>query len=509
MSIARAYDAVVVGAGPNGLSAAVVLARAGHSVLVVEAAATPGGGCRTSELTEPGFLHDVCSTVHPLGLASPFFRTLDLEGAGVVWEQSPAAVAHIVADGHVVTMERSIADTAAQLDGDGDAYRRLMEPFVERYDELLAMVLGPLRMPRSPLLMARFGLAAIRSMRGLARSCFKGAAAPALLGGIAAHSMVTLDSLATASFALVLGAAGHAVGWPVARGGSRAITDALVTRLREAGGDLLLEHRVENIDRLPRARAYILDVAPRQLLAIAGHRLPEVYRQTVARFRYGPGVFKIDWALRGPVPWKDARCARAATVHLSGNLDAIERAERAAHDGPAAEQPFVLFVQPSRFDATRAPAGMHTAWAYCHVPHGRAVDETAAIEAHIERFAPGFRDLIVARATVDPVQLEAYNPNFVGGDINAGLSDLRQLFFRPAPRLDPYATPARDIFVCSSSTPPGGGVHGMCGYWAAQSALRHVLRSPATIHFARSGKATGASSRRAEAMASRSVSGEA
>ncbi|HUQ04123.1 MAG TPA: NAD(P)/FAD-dependent oxidoreductase [Kofleriaceae bacterium] len=467
----------MVGAGPNGLSAAIEIARAGRSVLVLEADATPGGGCRTDERTLAGFAHDVCSTVHPLGAASPFFRGLDLEGAGVSWLHSPAALAHVLGDGRVVTLERSLDETAAQLGRDGDAYVRLMRPLVERFDDLLEMVLGPLRWPTHLRLMARFGRDAIRSMEGLARARFREDAAPALLGGIAAHSMVTLDSLATASFALVLGAAGHAVGWPIARGGSRAITDALVTRLKELGGEVLVSHHVTSLAHVPRARAYILDVAPRQMLEIAGARLPGWYRRRLANFRYGPGVFKIDWALREPVPWRDARCARAATVHLSGTLDDIAAAERAPHAGEVAARPFVLFVQPSLFDPTRAPAGMHTGWAYCHVPSGWSGDATAAIEDQIERHAPGFREVILRRASVDASQLAAYNPNYVGGDINAGLSDVRQLFFRPMPRVDPYMTPAGDVFVCSSSTPPGGGVHGMCGYWAAQSALGVALRS--------------------------------
>jgi phytoene dehydrogenase-like protein len=471
MTVARAYDAIVVGSGPNGLAAAIAIARAGRSVLVVEAHATPGGGSRTAELTQPGFLHDVCSTVHPLGLASPFFRSLELERAGLAWVQSPAALAHVLGDGQVVTLERSVEATAAQLGRDAGEYIRLMRPLVEHFDELVEMVLGPLRWPRHPFLMARFGIDAIRSMRGLARAYFREDAAAALIGGIAAHSMVTLDSLATASFALVLGTAGHAVGWPIVRGGSRAITDALVTRLRQLGGDLLVSHRVTNLAHLPRARAYVLDLAPRQVLELAGDRLPPWYRARLARFRYGPGVFKIDWALRGPVPWRDARCARAATVHLAGNLHDISVAERAAHEGASALRPFVLFAQPSLFDPSRAPPGMHVGWAYCHVPNGWSGDATAAIEARIEEHAPGFRDLVLARATVDPSQLAAYNPNYVGGDINAGISDVRQLFFRPMPRLDPYATPAGDIFLCSSSTPPGGGVHGMCGYWCARSVL--------------------------------------
>jgi phytoene dehydrogenase-like protein len=481
MSSRPRHDVVVVGSGPNGLAAAVATARAGVSTLVIEAKDTPGGGTRTRELTLPGFQHDVCSTVHPLGLASPWFRALGLDQLGLDWVQPSAPLAHVLPDGHAVLLERSIDDTTAQLaSSDALAYRRLLGPYVERFDELLAMILGPLKLvPQAPLLLARFGLDALRSLRGLARWTFRGDAAPALLAGIAAHAMVPLDDLATASFALVLASSAHAVGWPLARGGSRAITDALITRLREAGGELVTGTPVRTWRELPPARAYLFDVTPRQLLAIAGGRLPADYRARLGRFRYGPGVFKIDWALRGPVPWRDPRCARAATVHLSGALDDITRAEQAAHRGALVDRPFTLFVQPTLFDPARAPAGQHIAWAYCHVPHGDVVDRTQAIEAHVESVAPGFRDLVLARSTMNAREVEAYNANYIGGDINGGLSDLRQLFFRPLPRLDPYATPAPDIFLCSSSTPPGGGVHGMCGYWAARSALARVFDLPA------------------------------
>ncbi|HVV88078.1 MAG TPA: NAD(P)/FAD-dependent oxidoreductase [Kofleriaceae bacterium] len=480
MSWRRGYDVVVIGSGPNGLAAAVALAAADLSVLVVEARAQPGGGCRTSALTEPGFLHDVCSAVHPLALASPWFRALGLDRA-VEWVQPPAALAHVLPGGRVVTLERSIDETALQLGRDAAAYRALMTPLAERFGELLPMILGPLRWPAAPLLMARFGVRAIRSLEGLAASLFRRPEAPALLGGIAAHAMVPLDRLATASFALLLGLAGHVVGWPIVRGGARGLTDALVARLHALGGELAVGERIEHLAQLPTARAYVFDVAPRHLAAIAGDRLPASYRARLGRYRHGPGVFKIDWALRGPVPWLDDRCARAATVHLSGDLADLAAAERAVHAGSLAARPFTLFVQPTRFDPSRAPAGMHTAWAYCHVPAGAAIDATDAIEAHVEAFAPGFRDLVIARATMDPRQLAAYDPNYVGGDISGGLSDLRQLFFRPVVRLDPYATPAPDVFLCSSSTPPGGGVHGMCGYHAARSVLARVFgrRAPA------------------------------
>lgn len=470
------YDVVIVGSGPNGLAAAVALGREGLSTLVIEARDMPGGGTRTSEVTAPGFLHDICSSVHPLGLASPFFNEIGLD---VEWIQPEAPLAHIIDEHRVVTLERSIVDTAAQLGVDGEAYRKLLDPFVERWDELLAMVLRPLALPKSPLLMAKFGNDALRSLKGLANVRFAGVEAPALLAGIAAHAMVPLEQLATASFGLVLAIAGHAVGWPITRGGSRTITDALVTRHAELGGELMLGREVKNIDELPEARAYMFDVTPRQLVQIAGHRLPTHYRDRLSKFRYGPGVFKMDWALRGPVPWQDPRCARAATIHMSGTWQQVADAERAVHEGRVPQKPFTLFVQPSLFDHTRAPDGMHTAWAYCHAPAATALDASEAIESHIERYAPGFRDLIIARHTMNSVELEAYNPNYVGGDINGGISDVRQLFFRPMPKLDPYATGAQDVFICSSSTPPGGGVHGMCGYYAAKSVLARVFKSRA------------------------------
>jgi phytoene dehydrogenase-like protein len=465
------YDAVVVGAGPNGLSAAVALASAGMTTLVIDMNETAGGGARSRPLTEPGFVHDVCSTVHPLGVASPFFRSLGLERHGLSFVHSELPLAHVFDDGEVLALERSVDSTAARLGRDAESYCRLMRPLVAEFHELLRMSLGPLRVPSSPLSFARFGLSALRSMQGLARAHFRDLHAGALLGGIAAHAMVPLDSVATASFGLLLGAAGHAVGWPLARGGSQAIADALVARLTELGGELVMNRRITSLRELPSARAYLLDVAPKGLMELAGDVLPRRYLRRLERFRYGPGVFKMDWALSDPIPWKDRTCARSATVHLSGSLDSIAKSERLVHSGLLPVQPFVLLVQPSLFDPTRAPAGKHVAWAYCHVPHGSNVDASSAIEGHIERFAPGFRESIIARVTKDATDVEQYDPNYVGGDINSGLSDLWQLYFRPVARLDPYSTPARDVFLCSSSTPPGGGVHGMCGYWAAQSVL--------------------------------------
>ena len=467
-------DAIVIGSGPNGLAAAVALARAGLAVHVVEAHAKIGGGTRTSELTLPGFVHDVCSAAHPMGIASPWFRTLELEQHGLAWVHAPAAVAHLLPDGRAITLE-ALEATVAQLGDDGDAYRDLMGPYLDRLDELLPMLLAPLRPPRHPWLMAKFGMDAMRSVTGLAGAKFTGEAAPALLAGVAAHTLVPLDKLATASVGLVLSLVGHAHGWPLARGGSRAITDALARMLTSLGGTIEVGREVRALAELPAARAYLFDTSPRQLAAIAGDRLPARYRAKLDKFRHAPGVFKIDWALAGPVPWRDPACLRAPTVHLAGTLADLAAAEAATFAGQIAERPFTLFVQPTLFDPTRAPAGKHVAWAYCHVPAGSTVDATALIEAQVERFAPGFRDLVLARATMTCATLEAYNPNYIGGDITGGFSDITQLLFRPVVRADPYATPARDIYLCSASTPPGAGVHGMCGYWAARSALRRVF----------------------------------
>jgi phytoene dehydrogenase-like protein len=475
------YDAIVVGSGPNGLSAAIMLARAGLQTLLLEAADTPGGGARTREVTLPGFAHDVCSTVHPLGAASPFFRSLNLERHGLEWVHPPAPLVHVLGKGETVTLERSVETTALELGRDGDAYQELVGPFVERFDELAPMVLAGLRIPTSPWLMARFGLVALRSMCGLARDRFSEPGAGALLGGIAAHSMVPLDNRATAAFALVLACAGHAVGWPIARGGSKAIVEALLACYREAGGELLTGTPVTTLASLPAARVYVLDLTPRQVLAVAGDRLTRGYRRRLERYRYGPGVFKMDWALREPVPWRDPACRRAATVHLAGDLHQIARAEAEAHRLGTAEHPFALLVQPTLFDPGRAPPSSHIAWAYCHVPHGSNADWSGALETLIERYAPGFRETVLARRATSPEDLERHNPNNVGGDIAGGMSDLGQLFFRPVAKLDPYATSAPEVFLCSSSTPPGGGVHGMCGYWAARSVLRKVFRRKAEV----------------------------
>ena len=463
-------DAVVVGSGPNGLAAAITLARAGRSVLVVEAADTVGGGTRSAELTLPGFVHDVCSAIHPLAKASPCFAELPLEEHGVEFVEPPAPLAHPLDDGSAVLLERSVDQTAAGLGPDAEAYRKLMAPLVERSDQLQPLLLGYRPIPRRPIFTARFGLLALRSAVGLAKR-FKGQRAKALFAGLAAHSIQDLHRSPTASFGLVLALFGHRHGWPLVRGGSQQLADALAAHLRSLGGEIQLGAQVDSVDELPDSDVKILDVTPRQLLRIAGHRLPGRYIRALRRYRYGPGVFKVDWALDGPVPWAASECARAATVHIGGTLEEIAASEAAIWRGEEAEHPFVLVAQQSLFDDTRAPDGKHTLWAYCHIPNGSEADMTERIEAQIERFAPGFRELVLERSVRRPAEIERENENYVGGDINGGVQDLRQLYTRPAIRLNPYSTPVTGLYLCSSSTPPGGGVHGMCGYWAARSAL--------------------------------------
>jgi phytoene dehydrogenase-like protein len=469
-------DAVVVGSGPNGLAAAVTLAGAGWKVLVREGSDRPGGGARTEPLTLPGFAHDVCSAVHPLARASPYLRTLPLERHGVDWIDPPAPLAHPFDDGTAALLLRSPADTAAGLGEDGAAWRRLMEPLLAGWEAILDDVLRPLRLPRHPRATARFGLLAVRSAAGLARASFTGARARALFAGVAAHAVAPLDAPPTAAYGLVLALAAHAVGWPFPRGGAGRITGALAALLRARGGELTTSAPARRLEDLPPARAVLCDVTPRQLLALAGARLPAPYRARLARWRYGPGAYKLDWALSGPIPWRARECALAGTVHLGGTLEEIAAAERAAWQGEPPSRPFVLLAQPSLFDPTRAPPGRHVAWGYCHVPHGWGGDATALVEAQVERFAPGFRELVLARSVLGPRALEAHDPNLVGGDVGGGAATLLQTLLRPAPRLDPYATPVPGLFLCSASTPPGGGVHGMCGHLAARSALRRAGR---------------------------------
>jgi phytoene dehydrogenase-like protein len=468
------YDAIIVGSGPNGLAAAIALARAGRSTLVLEAEPTIGGGTRSAALTLPGFVHDICSAIHPLGAGSPFFRALPLAEHGLRWAHSPAPLAHPLDDGTAVLLERSVAATAATLGRDGAAYRQLVAPLARRWEPIAAAILGPVLPPRHPLALARFGLRALWPASLLARVLFRGERARALFAGMAAHAIMPLEQPATSAFGLVMLLFGHAVGWPFPIGGAQRIADALASYLRSLGGEIRTGMRVESLDQLAPAQAVLCDVTPRQLLSIAGERLPAGYRRALGRYRYGPGVFKVDWALDGPIPWAAPECTRAATLHLGGTLEEIAASEQAPWHGMHAEQPFVLLAQPSLFDPTRAPAGQQTAWAYCHVPHGSAEDMTERIEQQVERFAPGFRKRILAHSTIGPAAMQRHNANYIGGDINGGAQNLAQLFTRPVARLDPYATPARGIYLCSSSTPPGGGVHGMCGYWAARSVLRDM-----------------------------------
>jgi phytoene dehydrogenase-like protein len=468
-------DVVVVGSGPNGLSAAVHLAQAGASVVVLEARDEIGGGTRTAELTLPGFIHDVCSGVHPMGILSPWWRTLPLEDHGLRWLRPRASVAHPLDDQPAVLLRRPLEDTAAELDGDARAYRRLIEPFLADPHGLLADALAPLGIPRHPLLMLRFGLRGIRSAVGLARR-FRGARARALLAGCAAHSILPLDRALTGALGLMFLLLGHVEDWPVAEGGSRAITAALASLLRSLGGRIETGIRVRSLADLPAARLYLFDTSPAQLADIAEPVLPARYVRRLRRYRYGPGAFKLDWALAGSIPWKDPRCLQASTVHLGGTLEEIAAGEAAVWRGEHPERPYVLLCQQSEIDRGRAPDGKQTGYAYCHVPGGSTVDMTDAVERQIERFAPGFRDLVLARHVTAPADLERDNPSCVGGAITGGVADIFQLFTRPVARLNPYTTPNPRVLICSASSPPGGGVHGMCGYHAARTAARRLER---------------------------------
>lgn len=467
------YDAVVVGAGPNGLAAAVAMARGGASVLVVEQGERPGGGCRSAELTLPGFVHDVCSAVHPMGIASPFLSSLPLGDAGLTWLHPEVLAAHPLDDGTTGVLLRGVDETSRALHDPG--WRRLFGPLVSRWDAVADSVLAPvLRLPSHPLAMARFGVRALWPATVLARRTLRTDAARALFAGVAAHSINALERPLTSAAGLVLAGAGHASGWPVAQGGSQAIIDALCTHLDDLGGHIETGRRITRINELPAARAVLFDTSPAAMASIAGDRLPDSYRRRLGRFRHGPGAFKIDYALDGPVPWTAEPCRRAGTVHLGGTLDELASAEAEVARGRHPQRPFVLVAQQSLIDPTRAPDGRHTLWVYCHVPAGSTLDMTGAIEAQLERFAPGFSDLVLARKVTTPAELAAYNPNCVGGDIGGGATDGLQLLFRPVASSHPHRSPDPGIFLCSSSTPPGGGIHGMCGYWAARDALRHL-----------------------------------
>jgi phytoene dehydrogenase-like protein len=470
-------DAVVIGSGPNGLAAAVRLAERGQRVLVLEARPTIGGGLRTRELTLPGFHHDECSAVHTLGILSPYLRTLPLAEHGLRWLQLPASLAHPLDDGPAVLLGGTLDDTAAQLADDARAYRRLVGPFLRDPHGLLADALGPLGIPAHPFQLLRFGVRGMRSAEGLARR-FRTPQARALLAGCGAHSVLPLDRLFTGAVALMFLLSAHVEAWPVAAGGSHAIAEALASLVRAHGGRIETGVHVRSLAELPAAKAYLFDTDPRQLATIAGDVLPARYLRRLGRYRFGPGAFKLDWALGGPIPWRDPRCLEATTLHIGGTLEEIAVSEAAALRGEPCDRPFLIACQQSQVDPTRAPAGQHTGYAYCHVPAGSTRDYTAAIEAQIERFAPGFRERILARHVTTPADFEQMNPNYVGGAITGGMADIGQLFTRPVARWNPYTTPHRQIFLCSASTPPGGGIHGMCGYHAAQSVLARIEKLP-------------------------------
>ena len=467
-------DAVVIGSGPNGLAAAIAIARTGRKVIVFEAADTVGGGCQSAELTLPGYMHDVCSAVHPFAVVSPFFQSLPLSQHGLEWITPPVMLAHPLDEGPAACLHGSVERTGEGVGQDEAAYRELFDPLVKSWPKIAESVLGPLRWPRHPLALARFGLRALQPATSLVRRTFSGVQARALFAGIAAHSMLPLEKRPTGGIALALTLAAHVGGWCFPRGGAQRLANALAAHLQSLGGEIITKHGIRSIDELPPARAILCDLSPRPLLQIAGHRFPPRFRAALTRYRYGMGVFKVDWALDAPIPWADEGCRRAGTVHLGGTPEEIAACERQTWEGDHPQRPFVLLSQPTLFDPSRAPHGRHIVWTYCHVPRGSDVDMLPRIEQQIERFAPGFRDRVIARAVRGPADIERQNPNFVGGDIAAGATTLGQLFTRPTWRT--YSTPVRGLYICSASTPPGVGVHGMCGYFAAQRALREVFR---------------------------------
>ena len=468
------FDAVVVGSGPNGFAAAIEMARSGWSVCVFEARDTVGGGARSAELTEPGFIHDVCSAIHPLAIASPFFKTLPLSKHGLEWIRPPAAVAHPLDDGTAVLLVSSVDRTSSALGQDARAYSKVFTPLARHVDDLIPEILSPpIHIPRHPLRMLGFGIKAIQSAQKFAERHFTGELARALFAGIAAHGNMPLDLRPTAAAGLLLGMLGHAGGWPLPKGGAQKISDALASYFTSLRGHIVTGTPISSPRDLPSARVILLDITPQQVLRFAGDELPPSYRWELQKYQYGPGVFKVDWALNSPIPWRAKECLRAGTLHLGGSLGEIAAAEEAVARGRCPEKPFILLAQQSLFDPSRVPPGKQSAWAYCHVPRGSKVDMTERIESQVERFAPGFRDCILSRHTMNPAKLEAYNPNYIGGDISGGVLNLLQIVARPSLRISPYTTPIKNLFICSSSTPPVGGVHGMCGYHAARAALKH------------------------------------
>lgn len=467
-----AYDVIVIGSGPNGLAAAIELARHDKRVLVVEAADSIGGGTRTAELTLPGFHHDYCSAVHPMGVLSPYLKTLPLHEYGLEWVYPEASVAHPMDDAPAIIMGKSVDDTAAQLGKDGKTWKRLFGYLSRNGEGLLADSLKPLGIPSHPIVLTRFGINAMWPATLLAKVRFREERARALFAGCAGHSVLPLNFAFTSALGLMFATTAHMVDWPVARGGSHNITQALASYFQELGGEIRTGLQVKNLKDLPDAKAYLFNTDPKQVASIADDHLPSRYKRRLNKYNYGPGVFKVDWALDGPIPWTDKRCNGASTVHVGGTLAEIATSERMAWEGQHCDAPYLILCQQSEADSSRAPDGKHTGYAYCHVPHGSTVDMTDAIERQIERFAPGFRDLILARHTVNTQQFHQHNLNYLGGAVTGGAADITQLFTRPVARLDPYSTPNPKIYIGSASSPPGGGVHGMGGYWAAQSILK-------------------------------------
>ncbi|SHN28066.1 phytoene desaturase family protein [Mucilaginibacter sp. OK098] len=467
----RDYDAVIVGSGPNGLAAAILMQQKGLSVLLIEGKSTIGGGLRSARLTLSGYMHDICSAVHPLAIASPFFQTLPLSAHGLEYIYPEVAAAHPFDNGTAAILKGSVEETAGLLGADENAYVKLIKPVVKDWPAIAPDILGPLHYPKHPLAMARFGLPALTSAAHLVKR-FETPEARGLFAGMAAHAIQPLSNLATSAIALVLMANGHLKGWPIPKGGSNQIANALASYFLSIGGKIETNTQITSLQQLPYAHAVLFDVTPRQLLKIAGHRFSSIYKWQLERYRYGMGVFKIDWALDAQIPFKAAGCHKAGTIHIGNTFEEITDGEKQIWQGKHSEKPYVLLAQPSIFDPTRAPEGKHTAWAYCHVPNGSKKDMAAIIENQVERFAPGFKDTILARHKMNTAQMEHYNPNYIGGDINGGVIDLGQLFTRPVLRWSPYKTSAKGIYICSSSTPPGGGVHGMCGYHAARRALK-------------------------------------